>query len=96
MRYNVSVSYVLAVGHLGDRLLGYGPFIRPWPKSDRKLKYVEQKELQRLLTRKGYKIGKIDGKIGGATKKAIRVFQRNNGLPADGYPSYSVLEKLRQ
>ncbi len=96
MRYNVSVSYVLAVGHLGDRLLGYGPFIRPWPKTDRKLKYVEQKELQRLLARKGYKIGKIDGKIGGATKKAIRGFQKNNGLPADGYPSYAVLEKLRQ
>jgi len=96
MRYNVSVSYVLAVGHLGDRLLGYGSFIRPWPKSDRKLKYVEQKELQRLLARKGYKIGKIDGKIGGATKKAIRGFQRNNGLPADGYPSFAVLEKLRQ
>lgn len=96
MRYNVSVSYALAVGHLGDRLLGYGPFIRPWPKLDRKLKYVEQKELQRLLARKGYKIGKIDGKIGKGTRRALRRFQRSNGLPADGYPNYAVLEKLRQ
>lgn len=96
MRYNVSVSYALAVGHLGDRLLGYGPFVKPWPKSDKKLKYVEQKELQRLLARKGYKIGKIDGKIGKSTKRALRAFQRRNGLPADGYPSYAVLQRLRQ
>lgn len=96
MKYNVSESYVLAVGHLGDRLLGYGPFVKQWPKSDRKLKYVEHKELQRLLAQKGYKIGKIDGRIGGATKKAIRGFQRKSGLPADGYPNYAVLEKLRQ
>jgi len=96
MRYNVSVSYALAVGHLGDRLLGYGPFVKPWPKSDKKLKYVEQKELQRLLARKGYKIGKIDGKIGKSTKRALRAFQRRSGLPADGYPSYAVLQRLRQ
>lgn len=96
MRYNVSVSYALAVGHLGDRLLGYGPFVKPWPKSEKKLKYVEQKELQHLLAQKGYNIGKIDGKIGKSTKRALRAFQRSSGLPADGYPSYSVLQRLRQ
>lgn len=96
MRYNVSVSYVLAVGHLGDRLLGYGPFHRPWPKEDRLLKYVEQKEIQSLLIQKGYKIGKVDGKMGGRTKSALRDFQRRKGLPADGHPSYAVLEHLRR
>lgn len=96
MRYNKSLSYVLAVGHLGDRLLGYDAFIRPWPKNHRQLKYVEQKEIQTLLTQKGYKIGKIDGKIGGSTKKAIRAFQKRAGMRADGYPNYAVLERLRQ
>jgi membrane-bound lytic murein transglycosylase B len=95
MRYNVSVSYVLAVGHLGDRILGFSPFIRPWPKEDRRLKYVEQKEIQSLLAQKGYKIGKIDGKIGGRTKRALRDFQRRNGIPADGHPSYAILQRLR-
>ncbi len=96
MRYNVSVSYVLAVGHLGDRLLGYGPFVQPWPKQDRLLKYVEQKEIQVRLKQKGYKIGKIDGKIGGRTKRALRAYQRRVGVPADGHPTYAILEQLRR
>ena len=96
MRYNVSVSYVLAVGHLADRLIGYDPFIQPWPKQDRLLKYVEQKEIQSLLARKGYNVGKIDGKIGGRTKRALRDFQRQRGIPADGHPSYAILEQLRR
>ena len=96
MRYNKSVSYVLAVGHLGDRLLGYGPFVQSWPKEDRLLKYVEQKEIQRLLQQKGYNVGKIDGKMGGRTKKAIRAFQKRKGLPADGHPSYALLQALKR
>ncbi len=96
MRYNKSVSYVLAVGHLGDRILGYGPFVQPWPKEDRRLKYVEQEEIQRLLHKKGYNVGKIDGKMGGRTKKALRAFQSRVGLPADGHPTYAVLEALRR
>lgn len=95
MRYNVSISYVLAVGHLADRIIGYPEFIQPWPKQERLLKYVEQKELQILLSRKGYKISKIDGKMGSETIRAIRAFQKRNGLPADGYPDFDVLQKLR-
>lgn len=96
MRYNKSVSYVLAVGHLGDRILGYGPFVQPWPKQQRLLKYVEQKEIQRHLKQKGYYRGKIDGKIGGGTRRALRAFQKRVGMPADGHPTYAVLQALRQ
>lgn len=96
LRYNVSVSYALAVGHLGDRLLGYKPFVRPWPKQDRLLKYVEQKEIQRRLAEKGYNVGKIDGKMGGRTKKALRRYQNRIGFPADGHPTYAILEQLRR
>lgn len=96
MRYNKSVSYVLAVGHLGDRILGYGPFVKPWPKQQRLLKYVEQKEIQVRLKQKGYNVGQIDGKIGGKTKRALRAFQKRIGLPADGHPTYAILEALRR
>lgn len=96
LRYNVSISYALAVGHLGDRLLGFAAFVQPWPKQDRLLKYVEQKEIQIRLAEKGYKIGKIDGKMGGRTKKALRAFQKRIGWPADGHPTYAVLEALRR
>jgi len=96
MRYNASVSYVLAVGHLGDRILGYDGFVKEWPKQDRLLKYVEHKEIQSRLKQKGYKISKIDGKMGPQTKRALRSYQRNIGWPADGYPTHALLEKLRR
>ncbi len=96
MRYNASVSYVLAVGHLGDRILGYDAFIQDWPKQDRLLKYVEQKEIQSRLKQKGYKISKIDGKMGPQTKRALRSYQRRIGWPADGYPTHALLERLRR
>lgn len=96
LKYNKSVSYVLAIGHLGDRLLGYGKFIQPWPTDEKPLKHAEQKELQQLLSKQGFEVGKIDGKIGQNTKRAVQAFQQKIGLPADGYPNSIVLQHLRR
>jgi peptidoglycan hydrolase-like protein with peptidoglycan-binding domain len=41
-------------------------------------------EIQTALTNAGYYSGKVDGKIGPKTKKAIEEFQKANGLQADG------------
>lgn len=40
--------------------------------------------IQRALKNAGYYQGAIDGKVGSGTKQAIRNFQRDNGLSADG------------
>jgi membrane-bound lytic murein transglycosylase B len=96
MRYNNSVSYALAVGHLADRIAGDAPLATPWPSSDRALSLVERQELQHLLQSKGHDIGTIDGRIGGQTRDAIRAFQRTRGLPEDGHPGPALLEHLRQ
>ena len=52
-------------------------------------------EAQSLLAELGYAPGKIDGKFGATTAAAIRAFQKDHQLKADGKISESVLEKLR-
>jgi peptidoglycan hydrolase-like protein with peptidoglycan-binding domain len=59
------------------------------------LSLPETKELQQLLARRGFDVGKIDGVIGASTRDAIRTMQIKYGLPADGYPSAELLDRLR-
>jgi peptidoglycan lytic transglycosylase B len=94
-RYNNSTAYALAVGHLADRLMGGGDFVRPWPQAERPLTEEEAIELQRHLAEAGYYNGEIDGKIGPESRKAIRAYQSEQGLVADGFPGLQLLETLR-
>ncbi|MCF8126296.1 MAG: peptidoglycan-binding protein [Desulfotignum sp.] len=52
--------------------------------------------LQELLKKKGYYSGEIDGLLGEASRTAIRIFQEEIGMPADGKPSLEILDALRQ
>ncbi len=45
---------------------------------------VNTDEVQRALSNAGYYNGTIDGKIGEKTKNAIKEFQQDHGLKADG------------
>ena len=94
-RYNASDSYVIGVGHLGDRLAGKGPFQQGWPRGDRALSTDERRELQELLTRRGFDTGGTDGKIGSNTLAALRAWQAAVGMAPDGYASLEVLKRLR-
>jgi len=95
--YNPSMNYALAICHLGDRILGAGPFIQPFPGSERALTLAEVQEMQTRLTKAGFDTGGTDGRVGNDTMKAIRDFQQKAGLiPADGYGGLKVLARLRQ
>jgi membrane-bound lytic murein transglycosylase B len=96
LRYNNATSYALGVGHLSDRLKGYGGFVRPWPTDEMHLSLDQRTELQQLLVQKGYLVGDADGVIGPATLEAVKAFQRTKKLPVDGFPSRSILEMLRK
>ena len=96
LRYNNSTSYALAIGLLSDALRGAPGIRATWPKDDRQLGRHERIELQELLTRKGFEPGKADGIIGANTRKAVREFQQQQGEPADGYPSFELLQQLRK
>ena len=45
---------------------------------------IEVKAVQAALTRLGYDPNGVDGKIGGGTQRAVRKFQKQNGLPVTG------------
>ncbi len=94
-RYNPADAYVIGVGHLSDRLRGGGPIRADWPRGDRSLKRSEREELQKRLTAAGYDTKGIDGRIGPLTITALRRWQAANGLTPDGYPSVSVLSRMR-
>jgi membrane-bound lytic murein transglycosylase B len=93
--YNNADAYVIAVGHLADRLRGGGPIQSEWPRADRALTRDQRMELQKRLTDSGFDTGGIDGMFGQKSIAALRAFQDAVGLPADGYPSELILERLR-
>jgi len=95
--YNPSMNYALAICHPGDRILGAGPFIQPFPGSERALTLAEVQEVQTRLTKAGFDTGGTDGRVGNDTMKAVKDFQTKAGLlPADGYAGLKVLARLRQ
>jgi membrane-bound lytic murein transglycosylase B len=95
LAWNRSILYAIAVGHLADRLIDLPPLATPRPAQEVPLSRQDIEDMQRLLTAKGFDAGPVDGMVGSQTREAIRGFQKAAGLPADGYPSFGLLERLR-
>lgn len=93
--YNVADAYVIAVGHLADRLRGAPALTQAWPREERVLTLEERKEMQALLTAHGFDAGGSDGKVGPLTLTALRRWQGAKGLVPDGFPTVRILEDLR-
>lgn len=95
MKYNPAEAYALAIGHLADRMEGFGPIVQAWPRHERVLSAAERYELQQHLERHGFDVGKPDGRIGSRSRAAIKQYQAAAGLVPDGFPSGSLLDRLR-
>jgi membrane-bound lytic murein transglycosylase B len=96
LRYNNATSYALAVGLLAQRIDG-GPAVQAaWPRDLRTLSRSEVLALQTALNQRGFDSGVADGIFGSRTRDAVRRYQRSVGLPADGYPDGSLLDRLAQ
>ncbi len=95
LRYNNATSYAIGVGHLADRIRGGSGFAQSWPRGDTPLTRTQRRELQQVLTSRGFSLGDIDGKIGPKTQAAIRAFQKSQGLIPDGYASLMLLQRLQ-
>ncbi|HXF55236.1 MAG TPA: lytic murein transglycosylase [Hyphomicrobiaceae bacterium] len=92
--WNKSLNYATTAAYLATRIAGAPPMIRgrgPVEVLDDK----EVRELQRLLARKGYDVGEIDGLLGAATRAAVKQAQMKYNLPADSYPTMELIERLR-
>jgi membrane-bound lytic murein transglycosylase B len=95
-RYNNSDYYALAVGLLADRLAGREGLVQAWPRPPGSLSLDDKLELQKLLRDKGYYEGKIDGYLGNKSRRAIKAFQRKQGVQPDGKPTREVLDSLKR
>lgn len=94
MRWNRSQAYALAVGHLADRIVGAGELVRAWPDVEQAPSAERMMALQQKLIELGYAPGEPDGVLGPATRAALRAFQVEQGLVADGYPDEDAFEAL--
>lgn len=85
MRYNNSTAYGLGVAYLALRLdQGVTP-PDGWPQDDPPITRSQAREMQDALTALGYDTGGVDGIVGANTRAALRRFQADAGLIADGY-----------
>ena len=94
MTWNRSILYAIAVCHLADRLAGR-PELRSPRQTEIPLSRRDIVFMQRRLTGLGFDTGGADGIAGFNTRKAIKAFQKSGDLPADGHPSFGLLERLR-
>lgn len=93
--YNRADSYVIAVGHLSDRLRGGAAFAQSWPRDLRVLTLDERRAMQQGLKDRGFYSGEADGKIGPLSVAAIKALQRGMGRVPDGYASTEILDLLK-
>lgn len=94
MGWNRSEFYAIAVGHLADRIAGAGRLQNPPPEDTPALSRDRVLALQAALNERGYDAGKPDGIVGPATRSAIRHYQRDAGMIADGFPGQALLDRL--
>jgi membrane-bound lytic murein transglycosylase B len=94
MKYNRSTSYAMGITVLGEALRGQSILQTPWPREDKPLTFEDKKLMQSRLTQLGFSTGGVDGRVGPNTRKAIRAWQRSNGLPADGYMEQTLFKRL--
>jgi len=95
LRYNNSASYALGVGLLAQRLAGGGGVQAPWPRELTPLSRSQVADLQAALNTRGFAAGTPDGVMGPATRRGLRDWQRSADLPADGYPTLELLQRLQ-
>lgn len=95
-QWNASLNNALTVGYFASRIKD--PSLAPMSRGRGQAEVLtksELTELQNLLAKKGYEVGKIDGFLGTQTRAATQSVQLKLGLPADAYPTPEVLNKLR-
>jgi membrane-bound lytic murein transglycosylase B len=94
MKYNNAASYALAVSLLADRMMDRPSIQASWPRGEKPLSRADRLRFQTDLAALGYDSGQLDGLLGRKTRIALRQYQMARGLPADAYPTASMLALL--
>ena len=93
LQWNNSLTYSTTAAYLATRIAG-APAMRhgtPPPA----LPFQDVKEMQTLLVRAGFDVGKVDGFLGLKSRQAVKAMQVKYGLPADSYPTAELLARMR-
>jgi lytic murein transglycosylase len=93
LQWNNSLVYSTTAAYLATRIAGAPPLHRGNPTPA--LSFDQVKQLQTLLARAGYDVGKIDGFLGLKSRQAVKAMQIKFGLPADSYPTEELLARMR-
>ncbi|WP_438265150.1 lytic murein transglycosylase [Bradyrhizobium commune] len=92
--WNNSLIYSTTAGYLASRIAGAAPMRKPAGQVAQ-LPFNELKELQQLLVRAGFNVGKVDGVLGQQSRAAVKAMQIKYGLPADSWPTAELLARMR-
>jgi lytic murein transglycosylase len=92
--WNNSLIYSTTAAYLAARIAGAPP-MRPPSAPVAQLPLNELKELQQLLVRAGFNVGKVDGIMGQLSRTAVKTMQVKFGLPADSWPTAELLARMR-
>lgn len=97
MTWNLSKSYALSVGLLANKLVGARglDFLQKEHSTVKPYSVVQMKNLQSQLNSLGFETGKPDGIWGPKSRDAIRSFQLQHQLIADGYPNKEVFSTIK-
>src|SRR5581483_2742182 len=93
LQWNNSLMYSLTAAYYATRLDGAPPMHRGGTIP--KISFEETRELQQILARRGYDVGRVDGVLGLKSRVAVKDVQKKFGLPADSWPTEELLTKLR-
>jgi lytic murein transglycosylase len=92
--WNNSLIYSTTAGYLATRIAGAPPMRQP-TAAVAQLPFNELREMQQLLVKAGFNVGKIDGIMGQQSRSAVKAMQIKYGLPADSWPTAELLARLR-
>jgi lytic murein transglycosylase len=94
LKWNQSLLYSLTAAYYATRLEGAPAMQRGSPNIP-KITFEETRELQQILQRRGYDVGRIDGVLGLKSRSAVREMQMKVDLPADSWPTAELMQRLR-
>ncbi len=90
--WNQSFVYVTTAAYFATRLEGAPVYDAGNP--DPGLDQGQMRQLQQRLSQLGHDVGGIDGILGANTRAAVRREQQRLGMPADGWPTPALLQRL--
>jgi len=96
MNWNRSTLYALSVAILAQQIAGGPPVMQQAPGDDAPLPRDTVIDMQNRLTRLTLYTDEIDGLLGPKTRSAVRLYQKQIGMPADGHPTPEFVRRLQQ